>query len=189
MSSPGQPKGSCLSAQHEAASLSAQLEWNGPLPAAVPRLVAMTTEWLERVLAVEQQAYEFPWSRGNFVDSLAAGYIAQMLLGEHEALLGYFVAMHGVDEVHLLNITVAPAHQRQGHARLMLDALVGRCLEKSASQVWLEVRSSNERAKAVYRDHGFRSVGVRRGYYPAASGREDATVMSLDLTRVIHALD
>ncbi len=136
---------------------------------------------LEAVLEIERAAYPFPWTRGNFVDSLAAGYLARRLLGVHDgSLRGYFVAMGGVDEMHLLNLTVAPAWQRQGHARLMLDVLVAECRLRRAQQLWLEVRPSNERARAVYERYGFRTAGLRKGYYPAALGRrEDALVMSL----------
>ena len=98
---------------------------------------------------------------------------------------GYFIAMEGVDEMHLLNLTVAPAEQGQGHARRMLDALVAICRERHAAQLWLEVRESNSRARALYLRYGFRHVGVRRDYYPAEFGRrEDATVMSLVLEGV-----
>ena len=85
-------------------------------------LQPLTLAQLDAVLAVEQCAYTHPWTRGNFTDALAAGYHAQVLMGG-DHLLGYFVAMLGVDEVHLLNITVAPAYQRQGWARVLLDAL------------------------------------------------------------------
>ena len=82
-----------------------------------PRLTrrAMTVRDLHAVVAVEQRAYSHPWTRGNFTDSLAAGYLADLWL-QGDELLGYFVAMKGWDEVHLLNITVAPKHQRQGWA-------------------------------------------------------------------------
>jgi len=154
---------------------------------------AMTPAWLEAVVRVEQSAYDHPWTQGNFADSLNAGYQAQLLTGGEHAgppaggapqneLLGYFVAMKGVDEVHLLNITVAPAHQRQGWARVMLDALALWSRGQGAQWLWLEVRMSNARAQAVYERYGFRHVGTRRNYYPAtASRREDAIVMSLAL--------
>lgn len=154
---------------------------------------AMTPAWLEAVVRVEQSAYDHPWTQGNFTDSINAGYQAQLLTaGEHvglsagrapqNELLGYFVAMKGVDEVHLLNITVAPTHQRQGWARVMLDALVLWSRGQGAQWLWLEVRVSNVRAQAVYERYGFRHVGTRRNYYPAtASRREDAIVMSLAL--------
>ena len=92
------------------------------------------------------------------------------------------VAMSGADEMHLLNITVAPRQQGRGHARCMLDALVGHCAARRASTLWLEVRAGNARAQAIYRRYGFVDVGVRKGYYPAPQNRrEDALVMSLDV--------
>jgi len=136
---------------------------------------------LDQVLHVEQQAYSHPWTRGNFTDALATGYEAQLLLAGDE-LLGYFVAMQGVEEVHLLNLTVAPRHQRQGWARVLLDALALWSRGRAAQWLWLEVRASNERARGIYEAHGFRRVGERKRYYPAAAGqREDAIVMSLHL--------
>ncbi len=129
----------------------------------------MHADGLDAVLAVEQAAYDHPWTRGNFADSLAAGYQAQTLLGGDQ-LLGYFVAMKGVDEVHLLNITVAPAHQRQGWARVMLDALAIWSRGQGAQWLWLEVRVSNLRAQHVYEQYGFRRVGERKHYYPADPG-------------------
>lgn len=136
---------------------------------------------LEAVLGVEQQAYAHPWSHSNFVDTLHSGYEAQLLLAD-DTLLGYFVAMNGVDEVHLLNITVAPDHQRQGWARVMLDALTIWAQGQRADWLWLEVRVGNLRAMQVYESQGFRRVGLRKNYYPAVHGqREDAVVMSLRL--------
>ncbi|MGY4830956.1 ribosomal protein S18-alanine N-acetyltransferase [Sphaerotilaceae bacterium SBD11-9] len=150
-------------------------------------LLPMTTQQLDAVLEIELQAYPFPWTRGNFIDSLAAGYPAQVLYGAQGELLGYFIAMEGVDELHLLNITVAPAAQGQGHARFLLDELRALGRSKHAQQIWLEVRESNARARAIYEHCGFKHIGLRRGYYPAsrsthASGREDAVVMSLALS-------
>lgn len=147
-----------------------------------PRLCAMQYGDLDQVLRIERTAYSFPWTRGNFVDSLAAGYLAEMLVHDRDGLIGYFVAMAGVDEMHLLNLTVAPAHQRCGHSRTLLDALQRRCLERRLPKLWLEVRASNMRALQVYAAGGFAEVGRRRGYYPAGKGqREDAIVMSLSL--------
>ena len=158
------------------------------------RFEPMTHDALTQVASVEQSAYKFPWTRGNFSDSLNSGYEMQMLVGgdvtpdaSHE-LLGYFVAMKGVDEVHLLNITVAPAYQLQGWGRLMLDALALWSRGQGAQWLWLEVRASNQHAKALYTRFGFREVGLRKGYYPeggtsllGTSAREDAVVMSLSL--------
>lgn len=146
---------------------------------------ALTPAWLDAVVRVENSAYAHPWSQSNFTDSLASGYQVQLLTAgtaPQAELLGYFVAMKGVDEVHLLNITVAPAYQRQGWAPVMLEALVIWARGQGAHWLWLEVRAGNARAKAVYERFGFGQVGVRRNYYPAAAdAREDALVMSLAL--------
>lgn len=137
----------------------------------------MTVTDLDRVMAIEVAAYPFPWSRGHFTDSLAAGYVADLRVAGRE-LLGYSVAMPGVDELHLLNLTVAPAHQGQGHARALLAHLAEAARDKKALQIWLEVRESNERARRLYERWGFESIGLRKGYYPAPHGqREHAVVM------------
>lgn len=145
------------------------------------RFQALTLAQLDAVVDVEQRAYSHPWTRGNFTDAMASGYQAQLLMAD-EHLLGYFVAMMGVDEVHLLNITVAPEFQGQGWARTLLDALALWARGRGAQWLWLEVRVSNLRAQHVYQAHGFRRVGERKRYYPAAGGeREDAVVMSMAL--------
>lgn len=145
---------------------------------------AMTLSDLDAVMGIEQSAYSHPWSRGNFVDSIAAGYPAWLRLtadatpGGPAGLLGYYVAMPGVDEMHLLNITVRPTEQGRGHARAMLVHLARLALGRGAHTLWLEVRRSNERARHLYDSSGFVAVGVRKGYYPADHGqREDAIVM------------
>ena len=136
---------------------------------------------LDEVMRVEERAYASPWSRTNFLDALHSGYQAQMLVADR-VLLGYFVAMQGVDEVHLLNITVAPEYQGQGWSRLLLDALAIWARGVGAEWLWLEVRVGNARAIQVYEAHGYRRVGLRKAYYPAGPGqREDAIVMSLRL--------
>lgn len=150
-----------------------------PQSAVEARFEPMTAERLDAVLAIEQSVYSHPWTRRNLQDSLAAGHIAQCLLAGGE-LLGYLIAMPGYRELHLLNITVAPAHQRRGWARLMLDALALWARALRADWLWLEVRASNLRAQQVYLRHGFSRVGLRKGYYPLRHGeREDAVVMSL----------
>lgn len=141
----------------------------------------LTPERLNQIMAIERQAYEHPWTRGNFLDSLQSGYQAQ-ILSAGDVVLGYFVAMKGVDEVHLLNLTVAPRQQGEGWGRVMLDALALWARGQGAQWLWLEVRVSNARALRIYECHGYRRVGERKGYYPAAHGRrEDAVVMSLKL--------
>lgn len=144
-------------------------------------LQPMQADDLENVMAIEQTAYSHPWTRGNFRDALASGYWAQCLR-VHDELLGYVVAMEGVQETHLLNITVAPARQGQGWAHMMLDALSLWSRRQGAQWLWLEVRESNQRALQVYERYGFRRVGLRKDYYPAdRQQREHAVVMSLNL--------
>jgi ribosomal-protein-alanine N-acetyltransferase len=150
------------------------------LPVREARFEALSPEWLDQIMQIEQQAYTHPWSRGNFQDSMRAGYQCQMLLAD-DWVIGYFLAMKGVDEVHLLNLTVATQYHRQGWARIMLDALALWSRGQGAQWLWLEVRLSNQRAQHVYEQHGYRVVGRRRAYYPALDGREDAVVMSLKL--------
>jgi len=136
---------------------------------------------IAQVLDIEKQAYSHPWTRGNFADALRSAYPAQMLCAGPN-VLGYLVAMKGVDEVHLLNLTVAPDFQRQGWARLMMEGLFLWSRGQGARQLWLEVRVSNSRALEVYRRFGFVQMGVRKQYYPLAPNRrEDAVVMSLKL--------
>lgn len=158
------------------------------LKPAAARFEPFRMDCLERlgaVVAVEQRAYAHPWSQANFIDALRSGYQAQLLMAG-DVLLGYFVAMKGVDEVHLLNITVAPEHQRHGWAVVMLDALALWSRGQGAQWLWLEVRAGNGRAMHVYDRQGFRRVGLRKNYYPngelgGTALREDAVVMSLRL--------
>ena len=162
------------------------------LQAAQPEAVfqTLTAEWLLRVLPIENAVYLHPWSSANFIDSMAAGYQMQVLTaggtdeGADAEILGYFVAMKGYEEVHLLNITVPQERQRQGWAKLMMEALAVWSRGLGAQWLWLEVRASNERALQVYKAQGFKLVSVRQDYYPKgpkANGREDAIVMSLKL--------
>ena len=150
-------------------------------PSAAPLLIPLTPDWLERVVAVEASAYTHPWTPGNFRDALASGYQVQLLVAG-DAVLGYFVAMQVLDEVHLLNIAVAPAAQGQGCARLLLDTLDNWSRLQKAQWLWLEVRESNTRARAIYERHGYRQVGARKRYYPVHHGeRETAIIMSMPL--------
>ncbi len=148
---------------------------------APPALHAMTLADVDAVMAVEVRAYSHPWSRGNFVDSLVAGYLAEVLATPDGGVCGYCVAMQGVDELHLLNITVAPECQSAGLGHQLLQLVQERALQRALSTLWLEVRQSNQRARSLYRRLGFAEVGLRKAYYPADAQREDAVVMRLPL--------
>ncbi len=148
-----------------------------------PAMRVMTVDLLDAVLAIEVQAYPFPWTRGNFIDSIAAGYLTRALFAADGELIGYFVAMPGFEEMHLLNVTVSARHEGRGHARRLLAELYALSASFAATAVWLEVRESNARARALYLREGFTEAGRRRDYYPAPVGRrEDAILM----TRLLH---
>ncbi|HEV2432244.1 MAG TPA: ribosomal protein S18-alanine N-acetyltransferase [Burkholderiales bacterium] len=146
----------------------------------VPRLAPMAERDLDEVMAVENAIYTHPWTRGNFADSLRAGYECRVLrLGPE--LLGYFVLMVAAAEGHLLNLSIAAAHQRAGHGAWLLVQAAELARKLGARSLFLEVRPSNRGAQALYTRFGFRTVAVRRGYYPAHTGREDALVLTLPL--------
>jgi ribosomal-protein-alanine N-acetyltransferase len=145
-----------------------------------PRLEAMRPADLGEVMAIESAIYSHPWTRGNFIDSLRAAYDCRTWRLEGE-LLGYFILMAAAGEAHLLNLSVAARHQRSGHGRALLREAVALARRRGAASLFLEVRPSNAAAQALYTRFGFRRVAVRKGYYPAHTGREDALVLSLVL--------
>jgi len=146
----------------------------------VPGFRPMRSEDIDAVLSVEQASYAFPWTRANFADSLAAGYAAWNchVAGE---LVGYAVMMLVLDEAQLLNLTVAPAWQRNGYGGFLAHHLMSEARAHGARRMLLEVRPSNRAAQALYARIGFCPIGRRRGYYPAQAGREDAIVMAVEL--------
>ncbi|MFM9879773.1 MAG: ribosomal protein S18-alanine N-acetyltransferase [Burkholderiaceae bacterium] len=169
--------------------MSAQMKL--PMPQREVMFEALVPARLDEVLQIESDSYTFPWSRQNFIDSMDAGYAIQLLVApapgndgdSSSPILGYFVAMRGADEVHLLNLTVAPAYRHQGWAVLLLEGLMLWARRDRAQWLWLEVRGSNLRAQQIYSRYGFACVGIRKNYYPAEDNqREDALIMSLALT-------
>ena len=149
-------------------------------PAGLPEISRMTANDLDAVVALEASLQDFPWSRGNFADSLAAGHDMRVLrLGGDVA--GFSVFLSIVDEAHLLDIGVDRRHQRQGHGGRLLQQVSEAARTGGAVRMLLEVRPANTQAIAFYRGFGFAQIGVRRGYYPAAAGREDALVFGMEL--------
>ncbi len=128
------------------------------------------------VLRVERVSYDFPWSAGNFYDSLRAGYSAWVYEVSGE-IIGHAVLMAAAGEAHLLNITISPDWRRQGLGRAMLVHMLDTAKTHRATVVFLEVRPSNPGAIALYEQSGFETIALRKGYYPALAGREDALVM------------
>ena len=146
----------------------------------VPLLAAMTERDLDEVMAIESVIYTHPWTRGNFADSLRAAYDCRTWRFGGE-LVGYFVLMAAAGEAHLLSLSIAPGQQRTGHGSALLREACALARRRAARNLFLEVRPSNHAAQALYRRFGFRKVAIRRGYYPAHSGREDALVLTLGL--------
>jgi ribosomal-protein-alanine N-acetyltransferase len=145
------------------------------------RIAPMQPQDVAEVLAIEQAAYEFPWTHGNFIDSLRAGHSAWTMRDAGGRLIAYAVVMIALDEAHLLNLTVAPACQRFGFGWRLLDAMAENARSYGARTMLLEVRPSNPAAQKMYARYGFVRIGTRRGYYPARDGREDAIVMRVAL--------
>jgi [ribosomal protein S18]-alanine N-acetyltransferase len=150
------------------------------LPRPEPRIRPLAERDLDPVVAIEREIYEFPWSLGNFRDSLAAGYSCWACHGA-DGLVGYAVMMIGAGEAHLLNLSVSAARQRRGYGRQLLEHLMGVARSYGARVLFLEVRPSNAAGRALYAAYGFEQVGIRREYYPARGGREDALLLNYQL--------
>jgi [ribosomal protein S18]-alanine N-acetyltransferase len=135
---------------------------------------------LETVEGIERSVYEFPWTSGNFRDSLNSGYLG-VICTVDGALAGYAIQMYVIDEAHLLNITIAPGFQRNGHGSRLLRWLMDEARSHGMSSLFLEVRSSNGPAQSFYTRFGFGQIGVRRDYYPAHGGRENALILKTNL--------
>jgi ribosomal-protein-alanine N-acetyltransferase len=140
----------------------------------------MTDADLDAVVEAEGRIHRFPWTRGNFADSLASGHGA-WVASEAGRMVGYLVMMPVVDEAHLLNIGVLPDLQRQGRGTALLAHLFDLARRRGLVRVLLEVRAGNVAGQGLYRRHGFVEIGRRRDYYPVHEGREDAIVMAREL--------
>lgn len=153
--------------------MSAQLE-------EVPRIRKMLVKDLDAVVLIEREVFLFPWTRGNFRDSISSGYHCYVLeMGNH--IFGYGVMTIGADEAHILTLSVASEWQREGWGEKLLHYFISLSKENHACSIFLEVRKSNLGAAKLYEQIGFRQVGARVAYYPAMGGREDAIVMELIL--------
>ena len=133
---------------------------------------------LDAVMVIEPTIYTHPWTRGNFSDSINSGYSA-WVLEANQTIIGYALLMMVLDEAHLLNLSVAKQQQKQGLGRYLLEHMLQIAKNHKAANMFLEVRPSNISAIALYENMGFCEMAVRRGYYPALDGREDAVLMGL----------
>lgn len=140
----------------------------------------MVVEDVEPVVDIERQIYTFPWSCGNFTDSLHAGY--NCWVNEQDGgIVGYGVMMLAAGEAHLLNLGIAVEWQGKGLGREALGHMIAVARDHRAEVMFLEVRTSNIVARRLYATRGFRVLTIRKNYYPAAQGRENAVLMELVL--------
>jgi ribosomal-protein-alanine N-acetyltransferase len=149
-------------------------------PFAEFQLRAMQVDDLDAVMAIEPHIYSHPWTRGNFSDSLNSGHSA-WVLAQNNKIIGYALLMIVLDEAHLLNLSIAKIYQKQGLGRFLLEHMLDISKKYQAVNMFLEVRASNVSALALYENMGFNEMAVRRNYYPAMNGREDAILMGLAL--------
>jgi len=147
---------------------------------ALPQLRDMQESDVPAVLAIEREAYEFPWSEGILRDCFKYGYTCKVYESA-EGIIGYGIISIGANECHFLNICIAPALQRHGHGARLVAQLLQVARQKRARTALLEVRVSNTAAFRLYDKMGFNEIGVRKGYYPARVGREDALVLAREL--------
>ncbi|MES9960377.1 MAG: ribosomal protein S18-alanine N-acetyltransferase [Sedimenticola sp.] len=140
----------------------------------------MKTADVEAVMAVEELAYEFPWTEGIFRDCLRVGYLCWVCVLD-KRVIGYAIMSVAAGEAHILNICIHPEMQGKGLGRRLMHRFITLARERTADTIFLEVRSSNQAAIHLYDTLGFNEVGRRRGYYPAPEGREDAIVLALSL--------
>lgn len=135
---------------------------------------------LDAIMSIEPEIYPYPWSRGNFSDSISAGYSCWVFT-QNDRIIGYAVLMSVLDEAHLLNLSIARNEQGRGLGRTLLEHMMQLARQHDALNLFLEVRPSNKVAIHLYDQIGFNEMAVRRGYYPAKDGRENAILMGLAL--------
>lgn len=140
---------------------------------------------LDVIVQIESTIFSHPWTRGNFSDSLNSGYNAWVLEDRIQTdkceIIGYALMMMVMDEAHLLNLSIAKHRQKQGLGRHLLEHMIQIAKRYKSANMFLEVRTSNVSAIALYENIGFCEMAIRRGYYPAQNGREDAVLMGLAL--------
>ena len=132
---------------------------------------------LKQVIAVEKKAYPHPWTLGIFRDCLRVGHTAWLMTLDKK-VIGYSMVMLSPGEAHILNICIDPEYQAKGLGRHLLRHLIKKTDQTDIDMVLLEVRRSNMSAQLLYKSEGFHELGVRKAYYPAQDGREDAIILA-----------
>lgn len=140
----------------------------------------LTSLDLPHAFAIERASHAFPWTENTFLSNQGERYV-NLKLSRGDAMVAFAITQVVLDEATLFNIAVHPDHQRHGYGRQLLEHLIQELEQREILTLWLEVRASNTRAIALYESLGFNEVSVRRNYYPAPDGREDAIIMALPL--------
>lgn len=150
--------------------------------AAAPRVLLrpMQESDIAAVAALEAAAYQFPWSEGIFRDCLRVGYTCRVV-DIAATVVGYGIMSMGAGEAHILNLCMRADLRNRGVGQRVLAYMLDHARTAGMLEAFLEVRPSNVAAIRLYQAAGFEQVGVRRGYYQAVGGREDAAVLKLEL--------
>jgi len=145
------------------------------------QIESMQVNDLARVMEIECLAYPIPWSLSLFEASLSSADECWVLV-LNNSIKGYVIISNILDEAHLLNICIHPQESGKGLGRSLLKFVIQKAVSRKASMFFLEVRISNQHAIDLYFSEGFNEVGIRPNYYPANKGREDALLMTLELS-------
>lgn len=145
-----------------------------------PRVRGMRRGDIDAVLGIERAAYDYPWSANIFNECMKAGYVCRACLNEPE-LVGYGIMSMAAGECHIMNLCVDPLYHGSGYGLQLMNDLLAIAGRSRIQIAFLEVRTSNRRAHGLYQFLGFNEVGIRKNYYPARGGREDACVLAKTL--------
>ena len=148
----------------------------------------MTLGDVERVMKVEHQVYEFPWTEKIFSDCIRVGYYCWLAL-QRQNIVGHAVISVSAGESHMLNLSIAREYQRRGFGKQFIEFLIQQAQAKQVQTMLLEVRPSNTAAINCYNSAGFNEIGLRKDYYPAPEGREDALLFARHIVTTSHTLN
>ncbi|MEE9343404.1 MAG: ribosomal protein S18-alanine N-acetyltransferase [Gammaproteobacteria bacterium] len=137
----------------------------------------ITIDDLDKIMSIEKQVYDYPWTLGIFRDCLRSGYDCWCFTRDNEPI-GYAIMSKGAGEAHVLNISIAPDFQQQGHGRRLIEHMIHQAWRYKIELLLLEVRPSNTQAISLYESVGFNEIGRRPNYYPTKTGREDAVIFA-----------
>ena len=133
---------------------------------------------LSAIGLIENEVHAYPWTQGNFLDSIKSNHKC-LMMKLNEEIIGYTVMMFVLDECHLLNISIKKSMQKKGYGSHLLKEVIRQANLAHAKTIYLEVRASNQTAIHLYDKHGFNEMSIRKDYYRAKEGREDAVLMGL----------